>query len=151
MMTLKDEIFVSVLLIALTVVAFILGLKIGNSSPDNYSMISNAGKHTYGCYNLSLEDSAYCLRYELSGFYFYNISNVGKTLTLDELKTEGGVCSHYSEFYKDSFINLGFNAKIISMEGDDVGHVIAVAWTKNISNGTYCTADQLKVECTDLE
>lgn len=51
------------------------------------------------CMNKSMYDSSNCALKYVEKFYKFNISNVGRTMTLTELKKEGGVCSHYSKVY----------------------------------------------------
>jgi len=41
------------------------------------------------CSNLSLRETSFCLTSWVDTFFYYNISNVGKDLSLDELKNRG--------------------------------------------------------------
>jgi len=96
------------------------------------------------CANLDIFDTSNCLRKEVGEFYNYNISNVGKTMTNEELKIEGGVCSHYADYYGGRIKELGFNYNRISIEaGEDFNHAFAA-----ISNDKgYCILDQIKIFC----
>ena len=102
------------------------------------------------CNSSMLSDSAKCLRNELTTFFKYNLSQVGKDLSLEELKRDGGTCYNYANWYKDNLINLGFNATTISFWGEDLGHLITLAWTNNLNNGTYCILDMTNVKCNQM-
>ena len=74
--------------------SIILVFTLGHWSSSYYP--STIGRISYyeNCSNLSLDDTSYCLKTELSKWYKYNISNIGKDLSIEELKERGGVCSH---------------------------------------------------------
>lgn len=97
------------------------------------------------CQDMDLFKTAKCLKTELSTFYDYNISNKGKVLTDQELKTSGGVCSHYAEWYTDKAIELGFHGNtVIFGTGENSAHAVSI-----ISNGAgYCVLDQRVLKCT---
>lgn len=117
------------------------------------------------CKNLSLFETSNCLKEELSNFYKYNLSNVGKKLTLEELKANGGVCEHYTDWYKDNLIGLGYvmldddelrtvrakDENYVSTHrisiSKDTNHIYAVA--SNYEG--YCVLDQLNIECLKFE
>ena len=104
------------------------------------------------CSNLSLPDTAYCLRDELKTFYHFNRSNVGKDLTFEQLVKEGGVCTHYSDWYSQRMSALGFYVKIVDMDVDlkskpKIGHEIAIASNRE----AYCVLDQDFVSCMGFE
>ena len=90
------------------------------------------------------ETTAELLRDEVKEWYNYNISNVDKDLTDEELKKYGGVCRHYSQWYTREFKKRGFKAKDIIIELDEnKSHMFSV-----VSDSTgYCVADQTKVWC----
>lgn len=113
------------------------------------SFVSGIGDHhTNDCKNLSLEDTASCLNEEVLLFFDYNISNKGKKLTLDELKDQGGVCSHYSDYYSSRAREIGgfhVEEKIIPT-GSDASHIYTI-----ISNEHgYCDLDQRIIHCVRL-
>lgn len=94
-----------------------------------------------GCKNLGLEETADCLRNELSEFYFFNDSNTGKNLTLAQLKQEGGVCTHFSRWYTQRFKEIGgFYTKEVSIDltPEDAHRFVVASY-----NTTYCIIDQL--------
>ena len=93
-----------------------------------------------------LEEKVNCLQEQLEGFYKYNYSNVGKPLNLDELKEQGGVCSHYSEWYVDNLNSLNVSAFTLLFEIDDKNsHEIALAH----DDKGYCMIDQLSINCVE--
>jgi hypothetical protein len=98
--------------------------------------------------NLSLRDFSDIALAELETFYYYNESNVGKELTLEQLKEEGGVCDHYATWYVNKFIEHGYRAKEIDFYTEDKGHEIALVWDNNLTE--YCVLDQLERRCTSL-
>ena len=139
-----------VILIALICLSATIGF-VGNNLYTNWNIhpiLSNAEYST--CNNLSLSETSNCLKNDLNEWYFYNLSNMDKELSISQLKESGGVCTHFSNWYKDNYINLGFNAKLIDLSSDDIRHEFVIAWTKNLSNGEYCIADQTKTACFNL-
>jgi hypothetical protein len=112
--------------------------------PRHSNIISeNSYKYT-NCTDLNLSESAYCLRDRLLGFYKYNISNIDKELTLDELKEQGGVCSHYSKWYITEMEKNGFNAEYVVFPlNETINHAIAIA----SNSEAYCILDQRAVNC----
>lgn len=99
--------------------------------------------------NVTLQEFSILALDELKDFYHYNSSNIGKDLNMDELKAQGGVCEHYSNWYVDKFKEKGFNAKQITFYGTEKGHAITIAWNDNLTE--YCVLDQLERRCTSLE
>ena len=95
---------------------------------------------------LTLEDTAYCLKNELKTFYNYNSSNIGKELTLTELREQGGVCSHYSAWYVQNMEKYGYKSEKLVFDmnlNKTKKHAIAVS-----SDDTgYCVLDQLSINC----
>jgi len=144
------ERIIQALIITSTVVAsFFLGgwaKSIDYSAP--WSVLGQPNFNEISCANLTLEQTAKCLQDEQSKWYNYNLSNINKTLTLDELKEKGGVCRHYSKWYYDNFKRLGFNAKQVVIHGSSNGHVFTIAWDNTTS---YCILDQIiEVKCVHM-
>lgn len=110
--------------------------------------IYQGDNETEFCMNESLEDTAYCLRLQLSQFYKYNITNAGRSLNENELKNIGGVCSHYSSWWANEARKRGFNAITpVFKINDTAWHQVAI-----ISDETgYCLLDQIgAIGCTGL-
>lgn len=97
------------------------------------------------CKGLDLINSSKCLRNQLKIFYKYNISELNSEYSIERIKSFGATCWQFSRWYRDEFINLGFKAKTLDIYGDDSGHEITIAWTNNLTNGSYCLLDQEKL------
>ncbi len=115
--------------------------------PEQEIIIPNSEQEIIdNCKNLTLEDSARCLRDEIKSFYIFNETDDTVNLTLDDIKRRGGDCRDYSFLYEKLAKGLGFNSTTIRHNGiKDVhpAHRWAVVW----DNETYCKLDQLKVNC----
>lgn len=100
------------------------------------------------CKNMTTEETSFCLRNKLKEFYYYNISNIGKALSINRLKKEGGVCWHYSNWYCSRARDLGFFCERVSISTGQGGHSIAVISGHN----DYCMLDQtIAPKCNRLE
>lgn len=109
------------------------------------------------CSSLSIIPRVQCLRDELSSFYKYNISNANKTLSIEQLKTEGGVCDHYAKWYISQFNDSDtYTQEIDMLVGYEnttefgyalIGHSIAIV--SNLEG--YCILDQLSVRCKEFK
>jgi len=142
--------FLTIFYILCFAIIFIcIGIIIGIEITEDDIFKTAASFETSNCSGLDFLMTAKCLNDDLREWYNYNLSNINKQMNLSELKVNGGVCWQYANYYKENFINFGFNARTIYLNADDMGHSITLAWTKNLSdgNGTYCIADQRKVFC----
>lgn len=119
--------------------SFLFGALIERDQQISPDMFVDFKSNNEDCQGLNLEDSAECLWEEQGEFYNYNSSNIGIVLSLKELKEQGGVCSHYANWYVERGRELGFYSKHISMDiNETIGHRIAV-----ISDNTgYCIMEQ---------
>ena len=136
---LKDVLTIFAILLFLSTSSFALGFKF---RVDMESSALKIGDY-YGtnCSNLSLTDTASCLNKELKSFYNYNLSNIGKHLTLEELKAQGGVCSHASNWYKDNIDNsTTYSSKYVYLSevGNSSSHVFIIMYGEE----GYCILDQ---------
>lgn len=136
----KQWIFLWIIL----VMVFIDGFLIGHLFWDSLFNPIKLGQPDNNCSNLTLIGTSVCLESELSQWYKYNISNAEKTLSLEELKQQGGVCHHYAEWYYNQANNLGFNAeKVIIQMSSNISHEMTI-----ISDETgYCVLDQTDTWC----
>jgi len=98
------------------------------------------------CTNLSLEETAYCLRDYIKAFYNYTIRNDTEK-TLEDIKLNGGDCYDYSNLYKNMAEQLNFSATTTTIfRGDkSAAHMYTTVWDKEL-NG-YCILDQSSVWC----
>jgi hypothetical protein len=117
------------------------------------------------CRNKSLIDMSKCMGKGLDQIFNYNISNIGREMTYQQVVTEGGVCSHYAEIYKDWAVSLG--AQYIR-PGDErrvfendtglyVSYVIVHSSNRTThkfsvlsNNEGYCILDQTNVKCIEF-
>jgi hypothetical protein len=98
------------------------------------------------CNNLELEDTAYCLRDWMSGFYNYTL-RPDYYKTLEDVQTNGGDCFDYSLIYVNAAKNLGFSAYQYTMHYDNLGHAIAVI----MNDKGYCLLDQVQIiQCVNV-
>lgn len=102
---------------------FVLGHGVGNGVLSIKHLTSNSINNCTGDFMQSVQ----CMQQDLSSWYNYNLTNLGKKMTEEEFKTNGGVCSHASEWYGTKAKALGFNAQQIIIY-DSVGE--------------YCVVDQ---------
>lgn len=100
------------------------------------------------CGGLDFLDTSYCLNRELTSFYNYNLTNWKIQLSEEELRTIGGVCWQYADWYKDKMLKLGYYADTFTFDLDtNTSHTIAIA---SMSDG-YCLLDQRTIKCIRLE
>lgn len=136
-------------LVSVMICVFVNGI-IGGYFINNLNLFQNLKSFTNNsndCSNLTLEESALCLQSELKTFYNYNLSNRGLDLTLEELKRDGGVCWHYSNWYATRMKELGFYGTEVSIRNSkEDTHKFAVA----SNEWGYCTLDQTKISCIKL-
>lgn len=107
------------------------------------------------CSNLTLKDTAYCLRDQIEPFYNYTLLNQGRILSFEELKTLGGSCQHYSKYYYDNIPTRYFRQEVSINIGNKTGHKFTIiSGEDKINNKTiksYCILDQTEVKCQELE
>lgn len=97
-----------------------------------------------GCVNLNIFNTAVCLRENVRSFYNYNVSNTDKDLTFEELKQQGGVCSHYSSLYYNAGRTLDFYSREVTIYvDDDTGHIFTII---SDTDG-YCLLDEINIQC----
>ena len=116
------------------------------SKPSLASLEIRFIKHNQdgSCNNLSLSKTSSCLQDELSVWYNYNSSNKNKHMSEEQLKSFGGVCWHYAEWYKKEMSDLGFYSyTMVIRTNKTTTHEFAVA----SDNSGYCILDQLNVWC----
>ena len=145
----KNIIIQVICMIAIITGAYVLG-SVNFLNINNFNIKLTGYSEINNCSNLSLDDTSECLRDELMTFFKFNLSQVGKKLTNEQLKESGAVCEQYSDWYEDNLINLGFKTKTIDIEGDDIAHRITLAWNSELNGGNYCMLDQLNYQCFQM-
>ena len=143
----KMNLLLTFLVINLTFLSFLIGLSLGTGdiSFDRFTT-----KEISNCNFTTVQEASLCLVAEQKTFYNYNISNLDEKLTEDELKTSGGVCWHYSEWYVNKANQLGLFAKRVDFFSDKTrGHAVAIIYDANLTE--YCLVDQTAlIGCASL-
>jgi len=143
----ETKINIGLLFLVTMSICFGILVTIAYNALDIQILNKNNNLYSDSCDNADLINTSLCLKEQLSKFYNYNFSNAGKNLNLEELSKEGGVCSHYANWYKDRANELGFYAtETLIHTSSDADHVYTT-----ISDETgYCILDQLTVKCIPL-
>ena len=104
------------------------------------------------CRNLTLRETAYCLKDNIEVFYIYNVTDddIAETMTLDEIKEVGTDCGGYSYLYRRLAKEIGFNATTNRYNGIKNVHP-AHRWAEIWDNETWCKLDLLKVKCYEID
>lgn len=106
---------------------------------------------TESCEGLDLFETSECLNSNVRGLFKFNISNIGKELTFEELKEQGGVCSHYADLYYEAGEELGFNMKRVNVYTDKTQPInIRHAFTVISGKEGYCVLDGRNMNCIRL-
>jgi len=128
-------------ILAIVILATPLILAKFKDNPKSIQEILNS------CMNQNIENSSKCVINATSGFYKYNLDNIGKDLTFSQLVDEGGVCSNWSEYYSNLGENLGYNSENVFIKiSDGIYHEFSV-WSNDES---YCVIDQTEFHCFDF-
>jgi hypothetical protein len=90
------------------------------------------------CSNLSLQETATCLRDYVATFYNYTVRD-DTPKTLEDIKASGGDCYDYSLLYVQMANELGFYAKKITI---DSSNTTAHAITIISGDYAYCLMEQ---------
>jgi hypothetical protein len=131
---------VSILALLFTVAAFFILIY----DEVTMSTIESSADILEGCQDLGVEEASECLVKHVKQIYYYNDSQIGKELTFEQLKEEGGVCNHYASLYVDAGKKLGFYTEMVVIKTDEeTGHAYAV-----LSNHEgYCVLDAIYSVC----
>lgn len=81
------------------------------------------------CKNKSMFESANCVIESIKQFFYYNLSNRHEDLSFEELKSQGGVCAHYSKLYCEIGNLLGYNTKEVTIHS--YSHNVTEEYIKN--------------------
>lgn len=105
------------------------------------------------CKNLSLIDSAFCLRNSLKPIYFYNITDDEKArdMSFEEIKKVGTDCTGWAYLYMRLGRALNFNVTTVrngGISGLYSAHRYAVMWD---DGGFYCKLDMMSVNCKEIK
>jgi len=146
----KDKItniLIGIIISLSMIVSFIFGniYQLNQINPKENTKLFD--KNT-NCSGMNLVMTSYCLNNQVKSFFNYNISNIGKDLTIEQLKKEGGVCKNYADYYDTMAKNLGFYSTHVVIDiNNETSHGFEV-----MSNSEgYCLNDQTINFCVPLD
>ncbi len=114
------------------------------------SQIESEVVYSRDCENLTLRETADCLRDYISTFYNYTITDDDSFKGLDYMLEYGGDCADYSQLYESLGNSLGFYSEyVIIQTGNRTAHAFAVL---SSDEKEYCILDQiLEPYCISLK
>lgn len=142
------ELILIIILIGLLTLLFILGsFYYSNNLKFKPKNIPNSEEEIINnCRDLSLVDSAYCLKSNVKTFYNYSVTNesYNDVCTIQKI---GGDCYNYAKLYENLGEKLNLNSVSYHIENGKTDHRITI-----ISNEEgYCILDLMNVVCFKLE
>ncbi len=99
------------------------------------------------CENLTFFTKVECIRDYIKPHYKYKMRS-DKLRTMADVMVNGGDCFDWSHLYKNLAIELGLNAYVTYIYGDEYGHAFAVIWDDKMTG--YCITSSLQLDCTAL-
>jgi len=174
----KHKVLIVIGILSIVLIAFFIGRELGKGTyvPEekntidyrintdqkvteffrNRTSYSSSGINI-NCSNLDLELTSLCLNYYVRQFFKYNLTDDSISLNEYELKTRGGDCKDYTDFYEKEFLKYGYETqrirfnvrKTIVEEGviidEGLDHVLLLAK----DGGKYCIMDLNQFHCFD--
>lgn len=105
----------------------------------------------FECDNLSLEETAYCLRDFVRPYYNYTLRYQHESdRSIQDVLAKGGSCIHYAHLYKEMAENLGFKGDFLihnSVYDKDKRIISKHRWVIIWDDETKCEIDNLNVYC----
>lgn len=145
----KDKILLFISLVILISTSMYIGYIYGDYINSHFiedSLLEKTFFETINntnCTNLTLEDTAYCLRDSIKPYFKYNETDDNITLTFDELKERGGDCRDWSLLY-DKLKPESYHGEIITVKSYKVNNTLYSHDFYVISNEEgYCILDQV--------
>lgn len=160
----SNNLILTLLVISNIISIYAISLNLGLYSHTETNLLNTEINDT-NCTQLDVFTTSECLNKELKTWYKYNLSNVGKNISLETLKIEGGVCRHFTDWYKQSFLNLGavelkgneinkirsndsvYLTEVIIPAGDQVNHVFLMVSSKY----GECKLDNELINCWEFK
>ena len=131
----------SILSVLVVLLLIVVAIPFAFSSTEDKSISLEEIKES--CSGLDIFESSSCVLDLTRDFYKYNLDNLGKSLDFETLQYEGGVCSSWSDYYKDIGDYFGFNTKNVLIKTSENYHEYNV-WSNEEG---YCIMDQTKSFC----
>ena len=132
------EIYLDIIFIICLIVIFMGGVFLSDDIKLLFHSKVKSVSSFSVCDNLTLEDTAYCLRNYVSTFYNYDNTGNDKFKGLDYIIENGGDCSDYSQLYEKLGDSLGFYSEYVVI---DVSNVTAHAVVFLSEDSGYCLLD----------
>jgi hypothetical protein len=121
------SVLIGILILIEILLAFQIIIKIQNrqdyfgsqAKVEYHSEVSETGNITQlikDCSRKSVIEASECARKHISSFYYYNISNVGREMSFDEIRAMGAVCSQYAQLYCSMGEKIGFHTELVSIK-----------------------------------
>jgi len=111
----------------------------------------------YECINLSIRDTAYCLRNYVRPYYNYTLDyQLSLNRDIEDVLEKGGSCIHYAKIYKEMAEDLGIKASYLNHDAIYDFNMMKLVlpahrWTIIWDNETRCKIDQVNVDCREIE
>ncbi len=123
----------------------VIGIIAQGVEPEKELIIEKRMK--YPCENLSLDDTAYCLRDFVATFYNYT-EREDTNKTAKDIIENGGDCHDYAILYNGMFKRLGFRTSIETiLIREDENYIYGHQYLRVEDETGYCSVDQLNVHC----
>ncbi|MCX6748693.1 MAG: hypothetical protein NT076_03740 [Candidatus Pacearchaeota archaeon] len=146
----KDFYITFLLLFVMFLAVMLLQQAITTPECNSNNAVSVESKQELNCNNLSLQETALCLNSWVVENFNYTITDDKLNLTDEQLKTRGGDCNDYTNFYARHMRAYGFDSKKLEVfvEDDDAKnvskyHTFLITYDKT----GYCHLDMRAIEC----
>lgn len=111
------------------------------SSPDVSSEVYSGD---INCSSVLLNDTVSCLVSYVDSFFVYNRTDDSMNLSIDDLRSRGGDCKDWSEFYLRELSFYNVSGEIITFRVNDTSaHAKVLVYKDRM----YCDIDQLDWHC----
>ena len=143
-----SKILTLILILGLVICSITLGYLAKDDISNLIRRINNKQIDTpEDCVNLSLIETAHCLNDYVNTIFKFKETDDYKSLTIEELKEEGGDCNDWADLYVSYIEDLNFNAKKVIIDAGKDQHAFAI-----ISDETgYCKLDQMSLDCFEFD
>lgn len=128
--------------------ALVLRLTIFSDKATMKEINNNATKITGLCNKNDIIQNARCVNDWVKGFYKYNISQISKKLSFDELRNQGGVCSQWAELYCSIGKYYGFYTKEVIIDIDNKFQHVFCVWS---NDKAYVKLDQRDIDWMEFK
>ena len=144
-LTTLQIIFLFVIVVAIGTIIYVK--EVVNTGELTIESSKDINKTIEVCNKTDMFKSADCVEKTTNKFFFYNESKIGINMDFDTLLKEGGVCSHWADYYCYIGKEMGYFTtrvvmKTVRNQTDSLGHVICI-WS---NKDGYVILDQTSAE-----